>query len=396
MTFDDMLLHNDPVDLADELYNFAILKRAAGHTDEAVEVIKNTTKLRRGVLEMGDTSIKPDLCNALHNLAVYLSTGGQHTDALKAVEEEIALRGELAVVGSGMKKQLADALVSSAIYLRELGRNAQALIADEEALAIRRQRFAVDPRSPEGKSDVADSLLDLAIDLTEVDQNLKRDPATAHRNLGFHLRAFGRHTDARSIDNESVELLRQLASTASDPGIQTDLPDSLDCLAVDCKAAGDSGESLKAHEEEVRLRRAVNAALLSSSEQDSTKKPEALKSKGTSQVHYIKLRKELVDGDPTIKQDLAISLNNLAINFRAAGRHDEALDADEYAIRLRRELSETDSSMRLDLARSLASFGLNLSDIAANNSTEGAAKKIPAWDVFKELPIAWPILNGFA
>jgi hypothetical protein len=29
----------------------------------------------------------------------------------------------------------------------------------------------------------------------------------------------------------------------------------------------------------------------------------------------------------------------------------------------------------------------------ANNSTEGAAEKLPIWDVFKELPI---ILTGFA
>jgi hypothetical protein len=32
----------------------------------------------------------------------------------------------------------------------------------------------------------------------------------------------------------------------------------------------------------------------------------------------------------------------------------------------------------------------------ANNSTEGAAKKFPVRDMFKELPIARPILNGFA
>jgi hypothetical protein len=31
----------------------------------------------------------------------------------------------------------------------------------------------------------------------------------------------------------------------------------------------------------------------------------------------------------------------------------------------------------------------------ANNSTEGGAKKIPIWEVVKELPIAQRILNGF-
>jgi hypothetical protein len=40
--------------------------------------------------------------------------------------------------------------------------------------------------------------------------------------------------------------------------------------------------------------------------------------------------------------------------------------------------------------------GSDIWGFTANNSTEGATKKYPIWDVFKELPITRPILNGFS
>lgn len=52
----------------------------------------------------------------------------------------------------------------------------------------------------------------------------------------------------------------------------------------------------------------------------------------------------------------------------------------------------------LDLCKSCEARNLHPKNhpmLTANNSTEGATKKFPIWDVFKELRIGWPILNRF-
>jgi tetratricopeptide (TPR) repeat protein len=124
--------------------------------------------------------------------------------------------------------------------------------------------------------------------------------------LGAALRAVGRHEDALHIDEEVIQLRRELA--AKNPGAFKDLVAALNDVGIALNQMGRPGEAVPYGEEAVRLCR--------------------------------KLAEE--DPGPGGTSVLATSLQNLGSHLRASGRVADVLQVIQEAVDLRRTLAEVD------------------------------------------------------
>ncbi|KAJ6473495.1 hypothetical protein DFH09DRAFT_953572, partial [Mycena vulgaris] len=229
------LFPSDPADVAHTLFDLAILRKAAGQVDAAIEAAERAAKLRRELLEKGDLTIKPGLSNSLHNLASYFSSAGQHARARDAYKESIKLRRELTGVDA-MNKQLGDTLTNFALELRALGQHQEALVANQEAVDIQRERAASNPTDLTIKNVLAQSLYDTAMDfrdlgkdsdalwtveeaislqrkLYETDPTIKGDLARSLLLSAIVLSILKRHQDAVNADQEAIKLRKELVDT---------------------------------------------------------------------------------------------------------------------------------------------------------------------------------------
>ncbi|KAJ7508361.1 hypothetical protein B0H11DRAFT_2184851 [Mycena galericulata] len=97
----------------------------------------------------------------------------------------------------------------------------------------------------------------------------------------------------------------------------------------------------------------------------------------------VDLRHKLVAMEPSVSENLAESLHNLAIDLSAVGRHEDALRAAEEAVHLRRKLAETDPAVRTELARSLHNVGLQYHSLGRD---EDALRRVSeAVNLFRQL-----------
>ena len=71
----------------------------------------------------------------------------------------------------------------------------------------------------------------------------------------------------------------------------------------------------------------------------------------------VQLLHKLAQMDPTTNKDLAQSLNNLGVELRNMGRHEDAVHANEEMVSLHRKLAETGPTINKKLAWSLINLG---------------------------------------
>ncbi|KAJ7826937.1 hypothetical protein B0H13DRAFT_2120181, partial [Mycena leptocephala] len=172
---------------------------------------------------------------------------------------------------------------------------------------------------------------------TDPGRGCTSDLATSLHNLGAHLNAVGRNTEALQISQEAVALRLTLGET--DPVAAKDLAPALHGLGVHLSAAGRESDALHRHEEAVQLRR------------------------------------KLASQDPRATKSLALSLNTLGKQLRVVGHHGDALHADEEAVDLHRKLVAADPGITSELCQSLEHLAL-LGGISRKLAVTEAAVKI--------------------
>ncbi|KAE8260468.1 hypothetical protein A4X09_0g7765 [Tilletia walkeri] len=94
--------------------------------------------MRRSLHERRPAAFEADLARTLHNYSVRLSQAGRHDEALKAIEECLAMRRSLHERRpAGFEADLAMTLNIYLLRLSEAGRHEEALKAIEECMAMR-------------------------------------------------------------------------------------------------------------------------------------------------------------------------------------------------------------------------------------------------------------------
>jgi tetratricopeptide (TPR) repeat protein len=265
---------------------------------------------------------RPELANALHDLAVRLSELDRDADALGAAQAAVTIRRALTAADpSRHLLDLAHSQTSLGARLFDLSRSAEAVIVIEEAVS---------------------SFRELATD--EPDRNLFR---LAHSldHLGAAYSAVDRPSDALAVAQEAVLAYRALA--IADPGsYRAGLARSLDHLGARLNALHREADALAPFEEAAAIRRDL-----------ATTVPDSYRPR------------------------LARSLDNLGLTLLALGRPAEALTPFEEAASIRQNLAAADpGQFGADLDRSVSNLVRALDDLATHVSDDQLDDVLSAYD----------------
>jgi tetratricopeptide (TPR) repeat protein len=234
---------------SNRLSELARREDALAATEEAVEIWRGLATARPDGFRQARAGA--ELATALSNQSGSLSLLGRREDALKTIEEAVAIRRELATahpdatLRARARADLATALNNQAGWLSDLSRRGEALTAIEEAVAIRRELATAHPDAfPQGSA-----LADLA---------------TAVNNQALMLGGAGRRDEALAASEEAVGIYRELAAQRADALLDAsalaDLATALTNASVRLGDAGRREDALAASEESVEILRQLEDA----------------------------------------------------------------------------------------------------------------------------------------
>ncbi|KAJ6527111.1 hypothetical protein B0H19DRAFT_1084157 [Mycena capillaripes] len=216
--------------------------------------------------------------------------------------------------------------VNLAVALWAVGFSEDALRTNEEVVVGLPPMIPMHPRMGRYDDTIQRGLeaVELYRKLVETDpgRGHTSDLATLLHNLGVHLQAVGRNTEALQVGQEPVDLRLKLGEV--NPVAARDLAPALNGLGIHLSKAGRQGDALRRYEEAVQLRR------------------------------------KLASQDPSATKALALSLITLGKQLRVMGRHGDAFHADEEAVGLRRKLVAADPGVTSELAQSLEHLAQDL------------------------------------
>ncbi len=208
------------------LNNLAVILRALGFLEEALEVCKRALSLRPSLYEI-TPRLEASLAKSLANQATILFDLGRYDQALALHIEALESFQELNQDGNYWP-EVAIALDSAAASLSKNGDDHQAILLVEKSLSVLRQLEAIHPEA---------FLENLAHGLSNLSKYQQQD---------------GRIDEALEAAQESVAVYRQLAesrTSALDPQLAISLHNLSACL----EEKGKSEEAFKTSDEALRL-----------------------------------------------------------------------------------------------------------------------------------------------
>ncbi|MEW6529660.1 MAG: tetratricopeptide repeat protein [Thermodesulfobacteriota bacterium] len=347
-----------------------------GRREEALKAADEAVTIRRELARARPDAFLPHLAGSLNNLGIRLSDLGRREEALRAAQESATIhRGLAKARPDAFLPDLAMSLNNLGATLSDLGRHEDALRAAQEAVAIRRELAKARPDA---------FLPDLAMSLN---------------NVGAMLSALGRREDALKAAQKATDIYRERAKSVPDAFLP-DLAGSLNNVGNMLSELGRREEALEATEEAVAIRRRLAkarpdaflpdlarslsniGALLSDLGRNEDSVPYA---EEATEI-YRELAKVLPDA---FVAHLAGSLNNLGLIVSNLGRHKEALRAAGEASEIFRQLAKARPDAFLaDLAMSLNNLGGTLSLLGRREEALRAAKE--ATEIYQGLVKARP------
>ncbi|KAF8307581.1 uncharacterized protein EI90DRAFT_3111340 [Cantharellus anzutake] len=291
-------------DLARALRNLSIT-RQSWTPFRGTLTIEESVQLWRELVATHPTSYTPDLAGALWNF-LYHSTKKCETLARARCHPSASYTPDLAV-----------ALRNLCVSLDNVGRHSEALTVIEESVKLWRELVATHPAfiHPGFGSSAPES--HGAHARCHPSSIIHPDLAEALRNLKVSLDEVGRHSEAHTVIEESVNSGASSLPPSSiiHPGFGSSAPESY----VSLDKVGRHSEALTVIEESVKLWCELVAAI-----QHHT--PGFSRALGKSVKHW----RELVAIKPiSYSLDLARALRNLVISLDNLGRHSEALLVNE-------------------------------------------------------------------
>ncbi|KAJ7614426.1 hypothetical protein FB45DRAFT_1064693 [Roridomyces roridus] len=306
-----------------------------------------------------------ELCAALRGTAKALRALGRLEEASQADQETIRVWRNLAAKDPGAVEHLAGALNDWGVALSQEHRANDAIPPGEEAVRLYR-KLAESQSSPVTVNNLAVALSTLGAHFTavgrfeealalgqEVLDLLRKSGAPAEVARALHIissrfRDVARNDEALQAIQEAVDLRRGLAKT--DPAMTPFVASSLDLLAINLsERPGRVEEALQIYDESVQLRR-----------QEVARDPSTdnLKALGSAFLmvaqEAVALFDGLVDTNSSVMRELAMALEQLALELAGAGRHDNAINTAQRATQLFRILAEkSDPVATTDLTFSL-------------------------------------------
>jgi tetratricopeptide (TPR) repeat protein len=317
----------------------------------------------------GGLTAAHDLARALNELSVRHRAVGRYREALREVDEAVAIWERLVTVDSPLLlADLAASLNNKANCLDELDRRAEALTARHDAVdAYRRSTGSVpEVLGPDDElsrfADLATALSNLSTDLdgaesldaaresvqicrrlAAVDETFTADLARSLNSLSRSLSGSGDFREALRAASEAVELYEPLAEVRPDahlPGLAASYNNMTRCLVE----LGQTREALDASTEAVRLYRQLARSHPDTYRPDlaraywnrSDRRAELGRLDGAllDIREVIKLYRSLAKEDPDIfRADLVRCLRTCADRLREAGRPDLAAESDAEAER---------------------------------------------------------------
>ncbi|HKV11089.1 MAG TPA: tetratricopeptide repeat protein [Thermoanaerobaculia bacterium] len=261
-------------DLARLLNNQSVRLSDLGRREEALKAGQESVAIRRELALAHPEAFRPGLAISLSNLSGRLSALGRREEALEVVQESVSIRRELASTSPEAFSGLAMSLNNSAVLLRDLGRREEALEAGQESVSLYRGLASARP-------EVFRTVLAMSLN-----------------NLPTLLIPLDRREEALEAVQEAVSLYRELASTHPE-AYRPDVAHSLNNLAYSLNNLGHREEALETLQESVSLYRELASA-----------RPEAF------------------------RPDLAGLLFNLSFYLGEAGQNDRAVESCRDAIEL--------------------------------------------------------------
>jgi len=358
------------------LNNLSLRLSDLGRREEALKAIEDAVAVYRALSQALPDVFRPYLAMSLNNLSNYLSDLGRLEEGLKAVAEAVAIRRALLQAHpDAFRPDLAMSLTNLSIRLGGLGRREEAMVAVAEAVSIRRVLSQARPGA--FRPDLASSLNSLSIRLSDL----------------------GRREEALEAVAEAVAIRRALAAALPD-AFRPDLASSLNILSNHLSDLDRREEALEAIVEAVAIHRALAAALpdafrpdlasslnnLSNRLGDLDRREEALE----AIEEAVAIRRALAALRPdAFRPDLAMSLNNLSVCLGKLGRREEALQAITEAVAVYRALSQAAfGSIRSGLAASLNNLSARLSGLGRREEALEAIAEAVA--VYRALSQAHP------
>ena len=352
-----------PAIRARRLNNLAIHLSELGQREEALKAAQEAVELRRQLAQQRPDAFKPYLAASLNNLANKLSELGQPEKALQAAQESVELYSQLAQQRpDAFNPDLAMSLNNLANMLSELGQREKALQAAQESVELYSQ--LAQQRPDAFNPDLAMSLNNLANMLSELGQREK----------------------ALQAAQESVELYSQLAQQRPD-AFNPYLAMSLNNLANRLSELGQREKALQAAQEAGELYSllaqqrpdafnpylAMSLNNLANRLSELGQREKALQAAQESVELYSQLAQQRPDA---FKPDLAGSLNNLALRLSALDRREKALQAAQEAVELYSQLAQQrPDAFNPDLAASLNNLTGRLSELGQREKALQAAQE---------------------
>ncbi|MCG6497813.1 tetratricopeptide repeat protein [Kitasatospora sp. A2-31] len=298
-----------------------------------------------------DREARAAWARSLTNLGIHLSEVGRWDEGLAVAEAAVRIARELSdaePTDSGALEDLAGTLNNFGLRLSEVGRAEDSLEAAREAVAIDRRLTGLDPATH------------------------ARGLARGLLNLGNRLAERGKWEEALQCQQEAVDTMRRLA--ASSPAVyESNLADVLISLGARFSDLGRWPEALAAEQEAVAILRrlvpdnpsvhepdlALALSNLGNFLSDLGRWPEALVA--VAKAVEIYRRRTAADRPTVLRPQLAMALHNLANHWSDAGDQDTALARMEEAVEIRRELAaELPAVHEQDYAVSLFNLGVRL------------------------------------
>ena len=361
---------------------------------------------------------RPQLVNALVELAAARAASGLLADAMEAAAEATVISKDLRSSDPSQGAFLARSLVAEAKLHIELGDLYRAVPMLESAVEIRREFHEESKASQRALADALADLSDVYVqigraadavapigdaaslmrDLAHEDPEWLPDFAKSLNRLGLVTHAAGRHADALEAFEEATNVWRDLASR--DRVASSELAMSLNNLAAQYSVMGRRGDALLPSEEAT----AIYHDLLATHPE---LRPDLARTLSNLGNHYSELGRrqdavntieeaistyrEIANGTPIFLPDLAKALTNLAGEYRDLGRSKESVDVAEEAVEIYDELAEQSSLVLPDLARSLNNLGAALNAVARPSEAISFIER--AVSVYEELSDTNPALS---
>jgi tetratricopeptide (TPR) repeat protein len=370
-------------EIATEAAEFSHRRASDTYDYESLANAEQKALLYRGLAEVSRLH-RPELADALIDLAAALSGANQQERALTFILEANEMSRELVLVDLSLRSVLARGLIVQSRLLAGRGDYHPAFESAEEATRIRRELLGPDQPSQEALSEsllelsmrycdtggrdeavsIAEEAVGLSRHLAEVDRSCLPLFAQALVSLGVAYSQAARPLDALAPTEEAVQLYRPLA--ADSPGFLPDLARALNNLGTVYSQTGRRADALAPTEEAVQLYRPLAAdnpgflpdlsralSNLGSRLAEIGRRMDAL----APTEEAVHLRRSLVADRPGFLPDLARALNYLGTVYSQAGRRLDALAPTEEAVQLYRPLATDNPGFLPELARALTSRG---------------------------------------